>query len=206
MKELLSKLLQRIEEYAGEEQFALALKEAKNNFFDQLGIPQENSESAELELANFIEWFIFDFPLEDGKRLWQKFLEEKQNELEPIEKNALGDFSRQIYGLFEIKKILPEKAVVKELVSKKKFDPVYGLEVNLKAGDLVLARVLNISGSLFFTNTFFYLPSELKKFCRKKIRLVRKNKLPKEEFFKELKAIAIKSIRYPRMKLKELCR
>jgi len=203
MKQVLSQLLQKIELYAGEERFAQELERAKEKFFNPVGFASENGEIAELELANFIEWFIFDWKLEQDKSLWEKFLEEKGDELELIEKETLKEFSSQKYSLFLVKKIAPGQAKVKDLLSKEKFNPVYGLSAGIEKGDFILARIVFSAGQACFTEAFFYLPRTLAKFYQKKARLVRKKQLEKNKFLEELRSIAIKFQRYPRMKLEE---
>ncbi len=203
MKQILSQILDKIELYAGEERFAQELERAKEKFFNPVGFASENSEIAELELANFIEWFIFDWKLEEGKSLWEKFFKEQGENLTPLEKTLLEGFAHQFYSLFLVKKITNQQAVVKDIITRKKINPVYGLSAGIEKGDFILARIVFPAGQACFTEAFFYLPRTLAKFYQKKARLVRKNQLEKEKFLEELRSIAIKFQRYPRMKLEE---
>ena len=204
----LQRLLHKLEEYAGGLEFAQELKTAKQKFFNPVGTPGKNGarEDTEVELANFIEWFVFDWKLPDGQNLWAKFLRFKAAGYDASDLEILKQMNHQQYSLFLVKKNSPGKACVADLVSKKKYRPVQGLSPSLQAGDLFLGRLLTINGQYFFTEAFFFAPRPLGELYERRAKLVRKGKMDREQFLEELRNSVIKAIRYPRMKLEEIYR
>jgi len=204
--EILQKLLQRIEEYAGSEEYALELERAKERFFNPVGKPNEKVETSETELANFIEWFIFDWRLPDGHNLWSKFLRYKGRELSPIELEVLKQIGHQIYSLFQVQAKNSERSRVKDLISGIQYKAVHNLSSALQKGDYFLGRMMVVEEKFYLTEAFFFLPKAMHKFYAKRIKMVRRNKFSKEEFLEELRGLAMKSSRYPRMRLEEFYR
>jgi len=202
----LQRLLHKIEEYAGGLEFAPELKAAKQKFFNPVGAPGKNGvrEDAEVELSNFIEWFVFDWKLPDGQNIWAKFLRFKAAEYDASDLDLLKQMNHQNYSLFLVKKTGKDKACVADLVSKRKYRPVQGLSPSLQPGDLLLGRLLTINGRYFFTEALFFIPRSLQKIYQGRAKMVRKGKMDREQFAEELRAAAMKTIRYPRMKLEEL--
>ncbi len=206
MNSILSQVLRKVLEYAGRDNFKAELELAKQKYFNPVGIPGESGNTAELELANFIEWFIFDWPLPGQVQIREKYLREESGSLDAIEMETLKSFAGQNYSVFELKKLKPPMAIVRELVSKQKFKEAYGLPTALREGDFILARLINVNGQYFFSEAFLYIPRNLSKYLWRRAKLVRKQELDRETFLEELKVIAIKAARYPRLKLEELCK
>ncbi len=204
MTTVLSQVLRQVLEYAGRENFKAELEFCKQKFFHPVGIPGESAETVESELANFIEWFVFDWPLPGGIKLWEKFLKEESAGLDAIARETLKSFASQNYSSFQLKKIRPPAAVARELVSGRKFKEVYGVPPALQAGDFFLGRMIEVAGQFFFTEAFLYLPRNLAKYLERRAKLVKKGKLDRGNFVEELKIISIKGSRYPRMKLEEM--
>jgi len=204
MSTILSQVLHKLLSYAGQENFKAELELAKKKFFNPVGIPGENGETTEIELANFIEWFVFDWKLPGSIKLYEKYLKEESKALDAIEKEYLKSFASYNYSLFQILKLKDRIAKVKEIISGQKFKEVYGLVPALEEKDFILARLINVQGQYFFTDALFYLPRGMAKYYLRRAKLVRKQKLDREKFLEEMKVIAIKSARYPRMKLEEI--
>jgi len=199
-----SQLLHQILEYAGRDNFKAELELCKQKFFNAVGVPGESAPTTESELANFIEWFVFDWPLPGGVKLWEKFLKEESAGLDAIALETLKSFASQNYSLFQLKKTRSAAATVRELVSGRKLKEAYGLPSALQIGELFLGRVIEVAGQFFFTEALFYLPRSLAPYLERGSKLVRKNKLDRGNFLEELKIISIKAARYPRMKLEEI--
>lgn len=205
MNNALPRLLHAIEEYAGGLEYGHELKQAKEKFFSPVGAPGKNGAraDAELELANFIEWFIFDWKLPDGESIWANFVRFRGAKLDPEDLDALKQLSRQNYSLFLVKKTGPGKTAVKDMVSGETFKPVQNLVGALRRGDMFLGRMITINGQYYFTEAIFVIPRSLEKIYKPRAKLVRKGGLRKDEFTDELRGLAMKTIRYPRMKLEE---
>ena len=124
MSTILSNVLHKVLEYAGQENFKAELELAKQKFFNPVGIPGENGTTTELELANFIEWFVFQWNLPGEVKIYEKYLKEETKGLDAIELLALRSFAQQAYSIFQIKKINSAVAKVKELIGKQKFAEV----------------------------------------------------------------------------------
>jgi len=203
MKEVLLKLLHLIEAYAGGPEFEGELARAKENFFNPVGAPGGKGANAEVELANFIEWFIFNWPVSDAINLWAKFLRYKGAEVSPEELDVLKQLNHQNYSLFLVKKIGPEKTAVFDLISKTKYKPVHELSPGLHLGDFFLGRLITINEKFYFSEASFFLPRTLKKFYERRSKMARRQQIKRDDFIEELRGAAMKSYRYPRMKLEE---
>jgi hypothetical protein len=203
MKEVMIKLLHLIEAHAGGPEFADELARAKVNFFSPVGAPGEKGANAEVELSNFIEWFVFNWPVSDAVNIWAKFLRHKGAECSPEELDILKQLNHQNYSLFLVKKIGPEKTAVIDLISQTKYKPVHGLSSGLNVGDLFLGRLITINNKFYLSEGAFFLPRGLSKFYRRRTKAVRKRQVKRDDFLEELRGVAMKSYRYPRMKLEE---
>jgi len=204
MSSILSQVLHKVLAYAGQDNFKAELELAKQKFFNPVGIPGENGTTTESELANFIEWFVFEWPLPGEVKIYEKYLKEESKSLDAIELEFLKSFESQNYSIFQIKKFKPPTAKIRELVSKQKYREVYGLPPALQAGDFILGRLLNVNDQYFFSEALLYLPRNLAKYLERRAKMVRTGKLERGNFLEELKVIAVKSARYPRMRLEEL--
>ena len=204
MIEVLLRLLHRVEAYAGGQEFARELAKAKEKFFSPVGAPGEKGENAEVELSNFIEWFVFDRKLENGGNVWAEFMRYCGAECTNEELEVLKQINHQNYSLYLVKTADPERAVVKDLVSNQKYTPVQGLSRGLHKGDYFLGRIVIIDKKYYFSEATFFLPRSISKIFLERAKLVRKKRLNKDQFIEELRGLAMKSFRYPRMKLEEL--
>jgi len=204
MKTLLANLVRKIEEFAGSLEFASELTRAKKQFFAPVGAPGENGANAEVELSNFIEWFVFNWSLPDGLNVWAKYLRFQGTEHTPEELDLLKQMDHQIYSLFLVKKDKPGKEAVADIVTGKKYQPVHELSAGLHRGDYFVGRLMLINDGYFFTEALFFIPKRLEKIFKVSAKMVRKSKLSSDVFVEELRALAMKSFRYPRMKLEEL--
>ena len=204
MSAVLQRLLHKIEEYAGDPEFAPELKAAKEKFFAGVGQPGEKGAKAdaEVELSNFIEWFIFDWKLPDGQSIWAKFIRFKGAEFDPDELDILKQLDHQVYSLFHVKRI-GEKAAVKDIVSRKSYRPISNLTPAVQPGDLFLGRMIAINGKYFFTEAIFMIPRALEEIYKPHSKLVRKGKMGQDDFTDEVRGLTMKTIRYPKMKVVE---
>ena len=195
---------EKIEEYAGSLEYASELTRAKKQFFAPVGAPGENGANAEVELGNFIEWFVFTWALPDGLSIWSKYLRFQGTEHTPEELEILKQMDHQIYSLFLVKKDAPGRETAVDIVTGKKYQPVHELSAGLYRGDYFVGRLIIINNEYFFTEALFFIPKRLEKIFKARAKLVRKGKLGHDLFVEELRALAMKSFRYPRMKLEEL--
>jgi hypothetical protein len=204
MREVLQRLLHRVEAFAGGMEYSRELAKAKQSFFNPVGAPGEKGENAEVELSNFIEWFVFDHKMENSGNVWSEFMRYKGAECTSEELEVLKQLNHQNYSLFLVKKADQEKALVRDLVSNQKYKPVQGLSRGLQKGDYFLGRIIIIDKKFYFSEATFFLPRSISEIFLERAKLVRKNRLDKDAFIEELRGLAMKSYRYPRMKLEEL--
>jgi hypothetical protein len=204
MNTTLQKILHRVEEYAGNEEFGRDLNQAKEHFFSPVGIPGERGSNPEIELLNFIEWFIFEWPLADGLRIWEKFRGNTNGGFSAEEMEMLNSFSTYNYALFQLKKADPENMTVLDVIADQKIKKVVGMGTALRPGDYFLARLVFFRGQPVMTEALFILPKNMSKLFIRKAKMVRKGKSGKALTVEELRGLAMKAVRYPRMKLEEM--
>jgi hypothetical protein len=65
----------------------------------------------------FMDWIVFDYHFPNGKKLIENFLEAKEKELSKAERSEFEEMTLNKYGLFEVKKIMPEEWIDLESIS-----------------------------------------------------------------------------------------
>lgn len=178
------------------------LLRAKAVFFERTGEVHEEDRSFEARLALFVEYYLFDRPL-DGSDLppARAFLEHERAAILPEEEAAFAAFGSTVHGVFEVRKLGTRLGLrVRELLSHEEYDVLErrGL-VGLNKGDIFEARLLPIDGNHVFTGSFLYHPAEARKPILKEAKRRRKAERDGSsslDFAHELARLALKLERY----------
>jgi hypothetical protein len=159
--------LDRLVEYATAEPYKAQVVAARADFFARRGGEVfEDDKSMESRLASFLEWYVFDRPL-DGKGIppSELFLQESSATLTQEDHQDSLDLTRTVHGLFELKRRPKgERLKVKEHCRNVEFEVLERRQMpGLDKGDLFEARLIPHRGELLFSAAFCYHPRAARK-------------------------------------------
>ena len=183
------------------------VKKAKNEFFDRTGKVAEGSEKFESQMRAFLDWYLFDRPMDKAQLCPIKlFLIEKADEILPGDHEIYQGLTQSIHSVFELQKVRDEDVYVKDLVSGEKYI-VEDSEINLgfTKGDVFEARLLKLRDRLVFGNSFTFHPREVRSFILKQIKQVRYlDHAHKLKLFQKLSSMRLKTDQYPHIDVRHI--
>ncbi len=175
--------------------------QAKAAFFDRIGEAHEEDRSFEARLAIFVEYYLFDRPLDGGDATSaQAFLDQHRDELSPEDLETFDSFTRTVHGVFEVRKLGTKLGLkVRELITNQEYDVLErrGL-VGFSKGDILEARLLEIDGNYVFSGHFIYHPAEARKAILREVKRRRRDspEASPTELAHDLAKLALKLERY----------
>jgi hypothetical protein len=183
------------------------VKRAKDEFFERTGKVAEGSETFENQMRAFIDWYLFDRPLERSQLCPVKlFTLEHRNELEPGELEIFESFAQSIHSVFELLKVRQDDVYLKDLVTSEKYI-VEESEISkgFSKGDVFESRLLKYRDRLVFANSFIFHPPECRSFIQKQIKQVRYlEPAQKLKLFQKLASMRLKTEQYPHIDVKHI--
>jgi hypothetical protein len=205
MSDVLEPVLRRLHEFVAQAEFAEELNRAKAGYFEQVGSPKDGEPFVEMRLALFLEWFMFERTLD---RLHQTPIElclsRHGAELSEPERGTCAALTQSIHRLFQVKKIKDDRAVLVDLLDKKKYKEVHNLPPNLHSGDIAELRLVPVGKEWVATEAYCYHPPEAHKFILKEAKRAAKMGDDPGGLLRRLMAMSTKWERYPRMKISEI--
>jgi hypothetical protein len=148
---------------------------ARRDFNKRTGDIAEGSDKFELQMLGFLEWYLFDRPLEKSQLPPVKlFVVERLKEIPPDEQVLFEDLAQCNHSLFEVLKVKGDDVYVKDLFTGEKYvveDP----EINqgFNKGDIFEGRLIKFKDRLVFGLSFVFHPAEVRSFILKQIKLVK---------------------------------
>jgi hypothetical protein len=171
------------------------LMRAKEIYFTQTGMIDEDSEDFDIRMNNFYEWFIFNFEYEDGKTIIGRYLDENQIESEVRE--ALENIE---FSIFEFLKInFRKQTVIKNILKNQKFIlPEDHVIVTMLPGDIFICRFVTFDGKKYMLRGSTSVTTAAKSNIMKKAKSVRRYSDPKDEldFLIQIQYLQNKAMRY----------
>jgi len=164
-------LRRKLGEFADQPSFAWDAARAQDMY---LGCMDQNLmlHDDDFTMERCFEWFIFDFYISKGSTIIETFREECPHPLSNYENILIKDWARSRISLYEVQMVLPGKGlVIKDLLSRKK---VMVHDINaaaeIKAGSILLMRVLKVGEEYEFSTSGLALPDWCKEPLLKKLR------------------------------------
>ena len=140
------------------ESFASALPLYWDNYYDH-----DNAEQmSQPEALRFFDWFVFDYELEDGKRLIELYADERMEDLSSQQQTITAAWREADPGsLFELTAYEGQMLQLRDYFSNDTFE-VYesGGHGNVGIGDAILTRLVPVADHLELSTTAAYLPKE----------------------------------------------
>ena len=151
------------------------LQEAKKEFFEKAGIIDEESQSFEPRMAQFLDWYIFSRDLSEyNVPPIQLATQRDIVELPNYDATAIENMSQAIHSLFEFIKVKGSDVYIRDLFSKKKIVLRNSdVSIGFNPDEIFDTRVIPLEDNFVFAKGFCFHPPGAKKFIQKEIKKVR---------------------------------
>lgn len=193
--------LDRVVAYATGPAFQDEVALARKEFFSRTGGEVfEDDRSVESRLTSFLDWYLFDRPLRgQGVPPVEAFLVDQADQIRPEELPGFRDLTRQIHGLFEVRRPLKnERLKVRELCTGKDYEVHERRQLaGIEKGDLFEARLIPSGELLQFSASFCHHPRAARRAILAEVKRRRKSgSIDRADFLHLLSAMALKYERY----------
>lgn len=171
----LQSYLDKVLESYSKGDFYEEVKRAKDEFFSRVGKVAEGSENFEAQMKAFLDWYLFDRPLDKSEICPVKlFVFDHASKLSPSEEEIYKDLAKSIHSLFELLKVKDRDIYVKDLFSSEKYI-VEDSEINagFNKGDIFEGRLIKFRDRMVFGPSFVFHPPEVRSFIAKEIKKVK---------------------------------
>lgn len=183
------------------------VKRAKEEFFERTAKVAEGSERFETQMRSFLDWYLFDRPLDKSQLCPVKmYLVDNEATLNPEEVKAFKDLTESVHSIFELQKVRGDDIYLKDLVDGEKYI-VEDSEINkgFSKGDVFEARLLKHKDRLVFGGSFVFHPREVRSFILKQIKQVKYlDQGHKLKLFQKLSSMRLKTDQYPHIDVKHI--
>lgn len=148
--------------FAREERFSADFDQALpiywNNFYDA----DNAGQMSEFEALRFLDWFAFDFTLQNDRRIIDIYQEEQAGDLQPLQKQILESWlTAPPAGAYELTGYDGQLLHLKDFLSGEKFDVFEASgKGNVEVGEVILTRLIPVFDQLEFSTPAAYLPKK----------------------------------------------
>lgn len=170
-------LIEKILNHFVGESFKDELQMAKEEFFGNSGVLDENSDHFETRMAQFYDWYFFTRELKGfGQTPLEACLLVRELRFSEEELKALEVLKQHRHSIFEFSKIKNGDVYIKDLLANKKLvvkeSPyVFGFD----SDELFEVRLIPQGDTYIFTRGFCFHPESVKKFILAEIKKHRKD-------------------------------
>ncbi len=128
-----------------------------NNYYDA----GSAGEMSQFEALRFLDWFVFDYTLEDGSRILEIYHNEAEEKLKPNEKKLLDSWMDVPAACaYELTAYDGQNLQLRDFVTGEAFEAFEaGGRGNVDIGDLILTRLVPVSEKLEFSTVAAFLPA-----------------------------------------------
>jgi hypothetical protein len=182
------------------EQHPDELKNARGEFFSATGEIYDDDPFFEDRTANYLEWFLFDRPLADGRLPITVYFERFADGLRGDDLDTLRAMTQPVHSLFQVKRLLPKNNIVvlTDLADNSRYDVTERRSmVGLEKGDIFEARLITRGDKTVFLYAFVHHPRAAKRFLARRMKQLRKSGIDElQPFFLALQKMWMQSNRY----------
>ena len=183
------------------------VRAAKAEFFQRSGQVPENSDVFEDRMKAFLDWYLFDRPLNEFQIAPIKlFAMEQTREMDPDERTVFEDITRSNQSIFELVAVKNGDVYVKDLFDGEKYILEEAeVHAGFNRGDLFQGRLIPFQGRLVFGTAFVFHPKECRKFVLKEIKKIKYLDLKQRlRLMHRLSAMKLKSEQYAHIDVKHI--
>jgi hypothetical protein len=172
---LVDDYLARVIEAYSKGAFYEEIKVARDEFFQVTGTVAEGSEHFETKMNNFLDWYVFDRPLNQSQITPIKaFVHDFTKDMSDEERSIYEDFSLSKISVYELLKIKGNDLYVQDLFDKEKYVIEESeLASGFRKGDIFQTRLLKYKERFLLGNAFVFHPREAKNFIQKQIKKIK---------------------------------
>lgn len=169
-------LIEKILKHFAGPDFKAELEKAKSEFFDG-PLDEENSESFDLRMSQFYDWYFFTRELSGyGQTPLEVCHLVRELRFSEEEKKYLEDLKQHRHSLFEFIKIKDRDVYMKDLLKNEKVVVKQSnLVFGFNAEEIFEVRLIPWKDSFIFTKGFCFHPSDAKKFILSEVKRHRKD-------------------------------
>ena len=119
-------------------------------------------EMSEFEALRFLDWFVFDYTLEDGTRILDVYQKEVSGELKSIQKKLLESWmDAPPAGAYELLGYEGQVLNLRNFLTGETSDVFEaGGRGNVEVGEIILDRLVPVAGKLEFSTVAAFLPAD----------------------------------------------
>jgi hypothetical protein len=203
----ISNYLDRVLETYSKGPFYEEVRRAREEFFNRTGRVAEGSEGFENAMRAFVDWYLFDRPLDQSQLSPVKlFVLENTSSIDPADQEIFENLAESTHSLFELLKASGEDVFVKDLVSGEKYvieDP--DVNQGFSKGDIFETRLLKFRDRLVFGQSFVFHPASTRAYILKQIKLVKYlDRVHKLKLFQKLSGMKLKTEQYPHIDVRHI--
>jgi hypothetical protein len=156
---------------------------SKKEFFDEAGVMDEENQSFEMRMTQFLEWYIFTRPLKDvGSTPANYALQLGDFQMSSQERPSFENLAASRHGLFEFLKIRGDDIHVKDLfLNKKIVIPSSPINIGFNRDEIFDARLIPDGERFRFSRAFCFHPTEASGYILSEVKRIRKNESPIDE-------------------------
>lgn len=148
--------------FARDERFAADFNEALpfywNNYYDAENVGQ----MSEFEALRFLDWFVFDYRLEDGSRILDIYEEQFAGSLTPLQLSVLRSWlEAPPAGAYEMLNYDGQVLQLRDVFSDEVFTVFEASgRGNVEIGEVILSRLVPVVDQIEFSTVAAYLPGD----------------------------------------------
>jgi hypothetical protein len=152
------------------------LLRAKAEYFRLTGEVHEDDPFFEPRMASFIDWYLFDRPIEgDVRPPVERYIVDRRLVFRPDERLVFEGFLENVHSLFELRGRKPGAVVLLDLLANEKRRVVERREWSaIEKGDVFEGRLIPYQGEYFFTRGFCFFPLQARKYILREAKHARK--------------------------------
>jgi hypothetical protein len=151
------------------------IRGAKEDFFNRVGNVAEGTDAFEPFMNSFIDWYLFERPLNELKVTpVQAYYEGPAQSLPEDEREVFRHLTQSLHSIYELKGIRGQDVTILDLYSGKKYF-VEESEVHhgFSKGSLFEARIIQLGDRYVFGRSFHFHPHKVASFIRDKVNQTR---------------------------------
>jgi hypothetical protein len=159
------------------------LHNAKKSYIALTGMMNEEDYDYEARMNCFNDWFVFNHELPSGERVYQKFI--NQNNVEVDVRNALESVR---YSVFDFTKFnIKKQVVLTDYVDDQKITLAKdSAQMGIVVDDFFIGHTVEVAGSIYLLKGIRTIPTAIRSQLKKQLK-----KLKKKGDFRKLEAFIL---------------
>jgi hypothetical protein len=198
-------LTERLTLFFTAERFKSEVANGKKDFFDEAGVMDEENQSFEMRMTQFLEWYLFTRPLSTVKLTPAQYaLELEEFQMKSDERPVFENLAATRHSLFEFLKIRGADIHIKDIFLNKKIvihnSPI---SIGFNRDEIFDARLIPNGEEFHFAKAFCFHPPEATKYVLGEVKKMRKaeDREAEEAFMLKLLKMRYRYEQYRHLKL-----